>query len=115
MSIDSSVFDAIGDLFNGRVSPGTAPFSTPRPYACYRQVGGRAINYTDATRPGLRNARIQIDIWHDTPDEARALAETVEDRMRARLRAAVLGALISDDYPDLQCYGTKQDFSVWYA
>lgn len=116
MSVDTQIFAALSSLAGGRVFPDVAPEVTVRPYLTYQQVGGDALNYLEATVPGKRNARIQINAWADTRLAASELSEQAEDALRlaAGLQAEVLGARVSIYEEDTRLRGARQDFSVWY-
>lgn len=116
MSIESLVIDVLGGLAGGEVYPDFAPEGTPRPYIVYQVVGGEAINYVEGTPPGKRNARLQVAVWSDTRLEASALANQVENAMRAAgpLQVTVLGAAVSTWDEEAKARGARQDFSVWY-
>ena len=91
-----------------------AEFNTQRPYVIYQSVGGAAYNYLEAQPVGLRNARVQIEVYADTRLEVTSVAEAVEDAVITELKASVLSAAISTYNEDLRRYGTQQDFGVWY-
>ena len=86
------------------------------PHLIYQQVGGQATNYLDGGRPSQRRARIQVVVWAETRTEADRIAYQVENTLRAEpVYAHVEGALTALYEPTLNAYGTRQDFSLWYA
>ena len=86
------------------------------PHLVYQQVGGQATNYLDGGRPSHRHARIQVVVWADRRTEADDIAYQVENILRAEpISAQVIGALTGLYEPSLNKYGTRQDFSLWYA
>lgn len=115
MSIDTDLFTLLGPLAGGRVYPDVAPTSTPRPYITYQKIGGQAINYTSDELPALQNSVVQINVWADTRISAAALARQVEDALRQSITmtARPEGEAMSQHEPDLDRYGTIQDFSIW--
>lgn len=116
MSLEALVMAAIGNLAGGRVFPDFAPAGTERPFITYQAVGGEAINFVDGAAPGLRNARLQINVWADKRLEASSLAAQVEDAMRAatNLQTTVLGAAVSTFDDEVGARGAMQDYSCWY-
>lgn len=116
MSFEPQVFTALAGLVDGRVWPDIAPERVEKPYITHQQVGGDAVNYTEGAIPDRRNARIQINVWAETREEAAALAEQVENALRPlrELQVTVLGARISLYEPETKLRGTRQDFSIWY-
>ena len=88
--IEESITAALGPLFGGRVFPDEAPFDTPRPYAFYTQVGGEEPTFIDKTPSGIRNARMQINIWAATrpmPLPAPVMIATLSSSLMASSRA----------------------------
>ena len=86
------------------------------PHLIYQQVGGQATNYLDGGRPSHRHARIQVVVWADRRTDADRIAYQVENTLRAEpIYAQVIGALTGLYEPSLNKYGTRQDFSLWYA
>lgn len=86
-----------------------------RPFVTFQQIGGQVINPLNNEMPGLRNATVQINVWADTRDEARALMNQIEDAMRAApgFTAQPLSAAFNDYDSDMLVYGSQQDFSIW--
>ena len=115
MSLESDLFAVLGPLAGGRAYPDFAKLGSVTPYITYDQAGGRAINFLEAGVIGKRNARVQINCWASTRLAANELARAVEDAlMTSNLKAYVLGAFSVSSNSDLNLYGTRQDFSVWY-
>jgi hypothetical protein len=114
VSLDTSIYDALQSLVGGRVFPDGGLIPPARPYITYQQVGGTAANFLEATPVGLRNARVQINVWADTRIQSRTLSEQVEAALMQSLRAFVLGAVAAEHVPDIKLYGFRQDFSIWY-
>lgn len=116
MSLEPQIFDALAQLVAGEVYPDIGPDNIKPPYITYQQVGGDAVNYTEAALPGKRNARIQVNVWAATRQAASDLAAQVEDALRLTepLQTTVLGACVSSYEPGTKLRGARQDFSVWY-
>jgi len=87
-----------------------------RPFITFQQIGGQVINPLSNEPPGRRNATVQINVWADTRDEARALMNQIEDALRAATGfvAQPQSAAFNDYDHDMRVYGSQQDFSVWY-
>lgn len=120
MTVEAEIFNALQGLAGGRcyfdIAP-DVPSPTVLPYITFQQVGGEAINFIDATLPGKRNFRMQINIWGNTRTQVSALAKQVEDALRlaASLQTTVIGAPIALYEPDTKLRGSIQDFSMWGA
>lgn len=116
MSLEPQIFAALTGLVGGNVWPDIGPDDVELPYITYQQVGGDAVNYTDKTLPGSRNARVQVNVWAATRLAASALADQVEDALRlvASFDAEVLGARVAIYEQDTKLRGARQDFSIWY-
>ncbi len=114
MTIETSLKSVVGPLLTGGLWPDVAPYTTTTPYATYTQVGGDAINYLNGAVPGRRYARIQINVWAKTREQANTVMGTIEDAVRASpLNATVLGALIAR-YNEIDGNrGAQQDFGFF--
>lgn len=114
--MEAALVAAIGPLLDGRLFPDTAPAGTTRPYAVYQQVGGPVINPVAGTDPGLRGARVQIVVWHQTRLQASALMHAVETVLRlAPINARPTGALVARFDETAQLRGAMQDFEFWFT
>jgi hypothetical protein len=115
MSLESDLYDVLSPLVGGRVYPDFAKLGAATPYIGYTQAGGQAINFLESGLVGKRNARIQINCWASTRIDANELARDAEDAMvLSALKTYVIGAFSVTSNSDLNLYGTRQDFSVWY-
>lgn len=110
---------ALDALTDGRVFPDKAPEGTLRPFITFQGAGGRS-NAVMAGPDGVRNARVQINVWANTRLGAGALME----RVRATIcDSSTPGALngkpvgepdwLHED--DTDWYGSRMDFSLWYS
>lgn len=117
MAIEAALYSALGSLVGNRVYPDVAPTGVAKPFVTYQQVGGRAVAYLESAVVGYRNARIQINVWHTSRLAASNLARSVEDTLMASttVRATPAGAFVSTHEPETNLFGTRQDFTVWYA
>jgi hypothetical protein len=116
MSISRVIFDLLKGLVGDRVYPDLALENTVRPFIVYQKVGGRAVNFVEATVPSKRNGRFQISVWSETRLEADAIALQAETILR---QAAALQTTVLTDpfsaYDELtKSRGTQQDFSFWF-
>lgn len=113
--IEQSLVAIVGPLLGGRFFPDSAPFDTPRPWGTYTQVGGEEPSYIDKTPVGLRNARMQINLWCASRGQASVLAKQVRDALVAAADMDVTpqGAFQATGDAELGLYGTVQDFSCW--
>lgn len=115
MNIETLVVNALSGLAGDRIFPDQAEEGTPAPYIVYQQVGGDAVNYTEASVPDTQNGRIQVSVWAARRLDASDLGKQVEDALRlfAGLQVTVLGARRALFDPITKLRGTMQDFSVW--
>lgn len=115
MTVEAQIVTTLTSLVSGRIFPDVAPLNTTRPYITYQQIGGQAINYTSADTPNRQNGYFQINTWAATRTAAAALALQIEDAMRAATAfvATPQTAPIAQHEPDLNLYGTIQDFNIW--
>lgn len=115
MTIESDIYDTLKGLVGNRVFPDVAPFSTTRPYITYQQVGGTPIHYIDPTLADKKHGLFQINVWAETRSQAASLALQVEAAFIAATayQARPAGGLVAQHEPDLNLYGTMQDFDVW--
>ena len=114
MALEANLNTLLKTVF-ARVYPDVAPDPLPaRPYCTYQQVGGQAVTFIDRALPGMRNARMQINVWSNTRLEAATLARQVEDllRLATTFQAQPMGAMVADYEQTLKLYGTRQDFSI---
>src|SRR5574338_499613 len=98
-----------------RVFPDVAPFDTPRPYLTYQQIGGEVLRPLAREVPDKQNGYFQINVWADTRAGAANLALQIEAALRQAVvfQSGPLSAPIAEHEPDLERYGTRQDFSIW--
>lgn len=106
---------ALNDLVDGRVYPDVTPDNPPLPLIVYQQVGGIDYVYVDKESPNHENARVQVYVWADSRMEARRIARQARNNiMKKILKSEPVGAPTSLHHPELNRYGTRQDFSIWY-
>jgi len=116
MSLDALLLPVLGALVGGRAYPDVPPPDVVAPYITWQQVGGQAVNYLDTATPVTRrNARVQVNVWAVRRSTASSLMAGAEDALKASVQAYALGAATSLHEPDLQLYGSMQDFSIWYS
>lgn len=115
MTIEADIFATIAPLVGNRVFPDVAPIGTTRPYVTYQQIGGRSIAFMDKTLPSKKNGYFQINVWADTRATAASLTLQIDSELRlsALFQAAPQSEPIADQDPDLNLYGTIQDWSIW--
>lgn len=115
MTVEADLFNLLKGLVSNRVYPDVAPLNTPRSYITYQQIGGESVKYVDSTVPDRKHGLIQVNVWADTRAAAAALALQVEAALigATAFQARPASAPISQHEPDLNLYGTIQDFDVW--
>lgn len=113
--IEEKIFALLSAMFGGRVYPDIAPFGTETPYCTYQQIGGDVINTLSGDAPDKQNGIFQINIWAATRLQASLLAKLTEDAFRsaAAMQAKPESAPVAQHEPDLNLYGTRQDFNIW--
>lgn len=116
MSLEALIFDALKGIVDNRVYPDVAPEKVGRPYIVYQEVGGVAVNYTEAAVPDKQNARVQISVWAETKLTASDIGKQAEDALRLflSLQTRVLTARRSRYDTETKLRGCMQDFDFWY-
>jgi hypothetical protein len=115
VGIEASIKTALVSVAGGRVYPDVPPDNPTFPLIVYQQVGGDVINPLECTDPNLDNARIQVWVWSKTRLEASSVMRQVRVALTGSLKAFALGAPVSDYQSDTKLYGSRTDFSIWYA
>lgn len=116
MSIETTIYGALGSLAGGRIFPDYAPTGTATPFITWQQIGGDVLNPFDGSLPGYYNSRIQFNAWADTRLQANQLMRQIEDLLRPEpINARPIGALIARAEPLAKTRGAQQDFTVWWA
>ncbi len=115
MSLGPKIVALLSPLVGGRVFPMVAPPNVLRPYITYQQFGGQALSFLDKTLPNKANGYIQINIWSETKAVTAALAFQVEALMigATAFDCDAMSRPADDHEPDLNLYGSRQDFTVW--
>lgn len=111
MSIESTLFSALGPLVGGRCYPmGGAPDTPVAPYIIYMSVADRPSN-TLSNGPAKRNRRIQVDGYVTTFPGIK----TLELAIRAAMLPIALEIASQDLYePVTKLHRTLQEYSIWY-
>lgn len=117
MSVEATIFNALKHLVANRVYPDIAPESVRRPYITYSQVGGKSVNFMSADLPDKRNSRFQFNVWADSRLDATKVAKQIDETLRQvkALQTTVLSEPVATVEPETRLYGTRQDFSFWFA
>lgn len=116
MSLEASLSSLLGPLVGGRCYPDTIPDNPTFPLIVYQQVGGQAIDYVEGKVADQDNARVQVHVWSNSRLEASQLAHAARVALvEGDARATTLGAPVSLYDGALKLYGSRQDFSFWYA
>mgnify|MGYP001027979381 CR=1 FL=1 len=112
--IEPVLVSVLAPLVGGRLFPDFAPADTPRPFATYQQVGGQAGAYVEGAPIDKKNARMQINVWADTRQEAMTLIRAIEDTIVCDpLCGDPLGAPVALYDAAIGMRGAMQDFSLW--
>lgn len=116
MSMESQLFDALKGLVEDRVFPHVARKDAAAPYITWHAPGGgQAVNFMDGGQPSKKNARIQVNVWAKTLDEALSIAQQAETVLRATvsLSTTVMSDQRTRHEEAAKLYGTYQFFSCW--
>lgn len=115
MSMESELFDALKVLVANRVYPSVAPEGAATPYVTWQVTGGQALNFLDGEQPSKKHARIQVNVWSKSLEEALRIAQQAETILRARaaLSTTVETGQLTRHEPETKLHGTYQFFSCW--
>lgn len=139
MSLEAAIYDILSSaagvtaLVGGAASPRIYPMTIPQgkavPAIVYQQITSSAEFACDG-HDDLRTDRVQITIWDDDPDGARALAEAVRAAMQSSDARGSHGGVtvqycsfedegdsinISTENETLTRYGKRQDWEISYV
>ncbi len=118
MSLEASLCSALNSLVSDRVYPDDtagAPVPLVYPLILYQMVGGKAYEYTDQSMPDHDHARVQVVVWAKTRLEASTLARQARSAILTAIKPAeTYGAAVSLRDQELNLYGSRQDFGIWY-
>lgn len=111
---ETNIVSVLSALVSNRVYPDVAPLNAVLPFITYQQVGGVGYNYLAGVSSDKKNARIQVNVWSATRNQAMTIIRQVEDEMcKAPILALVEGAAIARYDTETKQYGAMQDFSIW--
>lgn len=116
MTIETSLVGVVGPLLSNRFYADYAPATATLPYGTYQQIGGETVEFVSDDDPGLYNARIQINVWAKTRQEANTLMRSIVAALRpAPLRGRPVGALIARLNEFNETRGAQQDIAFWHT
>lgn len=114
MSFEPALVTALSALVGGRAYADLAPQDTPYPFITYQQIGGVPTNTLAGNSDG-QNARVQVNAWAQTREQANTLMRSIEIVVTAEpFRAVSLGSLVAEYNAPTRGRGARQDFSFWY-
>lgn len=114
--IEPTLVATLGALVGGRAYPDFAPAGTAKPFVTWQQVGGQSRAALDATASALKNARIQINVWAATRQEAMTLIRAIEDAVAVEpLLGVPQGGAVALYDEAAAMRGARQDFSFWFT
>ncbi|WBK39709.1 hypothetical protein [Xanthomonas phage L522] len=115
MSYGRVLKDLIDPVFGGRVYADIPPDSPPLDaYAIYQRVGGVPVYWQEGGMPDKVNARVQIQIWSRSKQEAYLATVQVLRLVSEAPDMQVLSQPIDDYVRELKLYGSRVDISMWY-
>lgn len=116
MSMIAEFYAAVSPALDGRLYYLVAESGTRAPYAVYTDAVTTEQNTLDANggKDNLQNTRMQIDIWADSPDEAKSKASAVKAAMKdwATANTKIVEEPSIEDSPRL--YGVTLEYSIWH-
>ncbi|WP_404984117.1 DUF3168 domain-containing protein [Caballeronia sp. LZ034LL] len=114
MSAERVVRDALAHLADGRVFEDAVDDDVPPPWIVY-QVAGGEIAADLSGRPCVEYlARVQIAVWHATPEGRSSLMRQVMGAViRPEVGAVPLGAPTNIFEHGTRLFGSRVDVSVW--
>lgn len=116
MGIEASIKTALTGIAGDRIYTDTPNDNTQFPCVVFQQVGGSVLNPLECADPNLDNARIQVWVWAKSRTEVRTVERQVRIALTTgSLKAYAYGAPVSDYQEPLKLYGSRTDFSIWYA
>lgn len=105
----------VNPLLTGGLWPDIAPAGKRMPYATYSQVGGAVVNPINGADPGIKSARVQINVWATTRNTANTKMRAIEAALRpAPFSGRPIGALVATINEITEARGAMQDFEVWW-
>lgn len=115
MGFEAEIYNTLKGLVSNRIFPDVAPTATTRPYITWQKIGGKSINFLDNSIQSQHHSRVQINVWADSRLSANTIAKQVEDALKqaSNIYAAPEAEPMSDYDPDMNLYGTIQDFSIF--
>jgi len=119
-SAEQIVYTALKDLVPAsagkpsRCAPDVAQDGVELPYITYQAVGGQSA-FTLNGGSGLRNARMQINVWAKSRPDAITLMDSVLAALTAdSVKGVPIGDATSEYEADTKLYGARLDFSIWF-
>ena len=95
-----------------RVRPHPAPAATARPYVTFQRITGQR-HATLNSGAGAPRATFQVDVWADSSQDARRLADALMDALPGRLKVGQITDN-SDDYEtDTKLHRASFDVVLW--
>ncbi len=96
-----------------RARPHPAPASTTRPYVTFQRINGRR-HATLNSGAGAPRGTFQVDVWADSSQDARRLADELADALPRLLKVGDLTEN-SDDYEtDTKLHRASFDVVLWH-
>jgi hypothetical protein len=115
MTMEVNLAALVEPLLAGGLWPDIADIDVDLPYATFHQVGGQTVDPIDGSAPGLWCARVQINVWSMTRNEANTKMRAIEEALRASpFNARPVGALRAEYNEVTKVRGAMQDFEVWW-
>ncbi len=116
MSLEGDIRTTLGPLVGNRVFPDVTPDAVTFPCIVYQQVGGRAHDFLEGKVPDKSHSRMQVWVWSKSRLECSEIAHAARLLLvEGPMKAATMGAPVSDYNDALKLYGCRCDYGIWYT
>lgn len=109
------IFQTLSPLLSARVFPAPRAETADQtvPYATYQKITSNSENTLDAWT-GHDYVRVQVDVWHNTLNEAEILGNQVKSAITNQTLCAAELADTRDTYDETtKLHGQSIDFMIW--
>jgi hypothetical protein len=96
-----------------RIYPQVAPDGVVRPFIVYQRINTNTENVLSGST-GLRNTRLQVDVFATTYVQAQQITTAIENLMGSWSTPNV--CVVSQDFyeDEVKLYRVMTDFSIWH-
>lgn len=96
-----------------RIYPQVAPDGVTRPFIVYQRINTNTENVLSGST-GLKNTRLQVDVFANTYSQAQQIAAAIESLMSGWATQNV--SILSQDFfeDEVKLHRVMTDFSIWH-